>query len=77
MESININDTVHKIIEQHPTFKAVLIEAGFDKIMKKGMLESVGRVTPLKHGIKIKKVSLTDLQIIANKHGFYLSETKR
>ncbi len=77
MEAININDTVYSIIKSHPAFKAVLIEAGFDKILKKGMLESVGRVTPLKHGLKLRKVALTDLQTIANKHGFYLTETKR
>ncbi len=75
MESVNINDTVYAIIKAHPDFKSVLVEAGFDRILKKGMLESVGRFTSLKHGLKLRKVPLETLQTVANRHGFYLVET--
>ena len=75
MIPINVNDTLYVIVKKHPEFKGVLVEAGFDRILKKGMLESVGRFTPLKHGLKLKKIALETLQNTANKHGFYLVET--
>jgi len=72
MESVDINQRVHTIVKENPEFKDVLLEAGFDKVAKKGMLETVGRITTLKQALKMRGVALEELQKIANRHGFQL-----
>ncbi len=76
METIDINKTVKSIIDEHPEFKQVMIEIGLVKITHKNMLNTVGRFTPLKQGLKLKKIALEDLQRVANKHDFQIIETK-
>jgi len=76
MITININDTVKNIVEEHPAFKKVMNEIGLKKVMNKNMLNTVGRFTPLKHGIKIKRIPLETLQEVANKYGFLVVEPK-
>lgn len=72
MIPIDLNETVADILKTHPSFKLVLLEAGFNKLTNPVMLETVGKVTKLKHGMAMRKVPLETLQTIASKHGFIL-----
>ena len=76
METIDINDTVKSIIDTHPSFKQVMVDIGLDKVTNKNMLNTVGRFTPLKHGLKMKRVELPTLQKAANRHGFQIVDTR-
>ncbi len=73
MIAIDINETVVDILKQHPSFKRVMLEAGFNKLTHPVMLETVGKVTKLKHGMAMRRVPLDRLQSIASKHGYTLT----
>lgn len=75
MITINPNQTVYVILNKHPKFKAVLIDAGFHKLSNPAMVETMGRVTKLTHGMYLRGIDLERLSEIAKKHGFTLSHT--
>lgn len=49
---ININQTLFKIIEDHPEIRTKLIEMGFTPIANEQMLQTAGRMMPLAKGAK-------------------------
>ncbi|MFU8787224.1 MAG: DUF1858 domain-containing protein [Candidatus Izemoplasmataceae bacterium] len=74
MKKININDHVYSIVQTHPEVKDILVNLGFDKITKPGMLESVGRFMTLKAGAKFRKVEMDQLKKAFLEKGFELEE---
>ena len=73
MNIIQLHDTVFDILKKSPAFKQVLLDAGFHKLTNPVMLETVGRVTPLVHGMRLRGVSYEALSDIAKRYGFTLS----
>jgi len=71
---INWNDTVYKIVKAHPDLLMILHDLGFEKIVKKGMLESVGRFMTLKQGASSKGITQDTIEKAFNNHQYTLEE---
>lgn len=50
MNTIDINQPIAEIIDQHPELLETFIDLGFKPIASKAMRESVGRIISLKNG---------------------------
>jgi len=74
MIKINPNDTVYNICKTYPEVKNILASIGFTRIVKKGMLESVGKFMTLKKGAQLKNISLESIQKALLEHGYQLEE---
>lgn len=61
-QKININQTVYQIIAEHPDLKAHLIAMGFSPLANDKMLQTVGRMMPLKTGAR--QIDLPVAQLI-------------
>lgn len=76
MHYINLEHTIYDILSQYPTFKMVLVEAGFTQVQDPLMLNTVGKIVTLKQGLKIKNVPLEAIEKVANKHHFTILNDK-
>ena len=74
MQKINPNDSVYTICKTHPETKNILAELGFDLILKKNMLETVGKFMTLKKGANRKNIPLKTIQEAFKKQGYQLEE---
>lgn len=74
MIKINPNDTVYSICKTYPEIKNILASIGFTRIVKMGMLESVGKFMTLKKGAQLKKISLESIQKALLEEGYQLEE---
>ncbi|HFR3797868.1 DUF1858 domain-containing protein [Streptococcus suis] len=70
MNTIDLNLPVAEIINQHPEVKDILIELGFSPLANPAMLHTVGKVTSLKMGSKMTKISLKQIQQTLEWNGY-------
>ncbi len=70
MKKIDANQSVYQLVKDHPAIREILVELGFDKIIKGGMLESVGRFMTLKKGINHKKKDAQAIKQAFNAEGY-------
>ncbi len=74
MKTINLSDSVYKLVKENPDLKNLLAELGFKDILLPGMLDTAGRMMTIEKGAKMKKI---DLEIIKEKfkeHGYQVAE---
>lgn len=67
---IDIHQTVYDITSAHPEFKAVLIEAGFTKIIDPSALNTMGKIMTLEKGLIFRGISIDDLESISHRFNF-------
>ncbi|HFR3410737.1 DUF1858 domain-containing protein [Streptococcus suis] len=70
MNTIDLNLPVAEIINQHPEVKDILVELGFKPLANPAMLHTVGKVTSLKMGSKMTKISLKQIQQTLEWNGY-------
>ncbi|HFR3769730.1 TPA: DUF1858 domain-containing protein [Streptococcus suis] len=70
MNTIDLNLPVAEIINQHPEVKDILVELGFSPLANPAMLHTVGKVTSLKMGSKMTKISLKQIQQTLEWNGY-------
>lgn len=72
MKKINGNKTVFVLIQENPELKDILVDLGFSPLNDPKMLNTVGRMMPLKNGAKQINITLDQLQAELNEAGFEL-----
>lgn len=56
MEAINRNEKLYNIVNKYPDVKEIMVELGFNDIVKPGMLQSMGKIMTIKKGVKAKNI---------------------
>lgn len=74
MKTININETVYHLIQQHPELKDILVQLGFTPLQNDKMLQTVGRMMPLKKGAEQIGLDQDKLAVELEKNGFQTEE---
>lgn len=70
MKKIDPSKTIYTLVKSDEAILNIMIECGFDKIAKKGMIESVGRLMTLDAGIKLRKLDPAFVKEHFAKHGY-------
>lgn len=70
MNTIDLNLPVAEIINQHPEVKEILVELGLKPLANPAMLNTVGKVTSLRTGSKMTKISLDRIQQVLECNGY-------
>lgn len=58
---IDITQSVHSLIEQHPDLLDILVELGFTPLANPAMRNTIGKTISLKQGCKIIRIDETEL----------------
>ncbi|MBS3991376.1 MAG: DUF1858 domain-containing protein [Erysipelothrix sp.] len=69
---IDVQQSVYDIINAYPGFKAVMIEAGFTKLVDSNMLNTMGKIMTLEKGLMLRGIDIVDLERISNTFNFTL-----
>lgn len=74
MKQIDSNKTVYQLIKENPELKAILVNLGFTPLEDDKMLNTVGRMMPLKRGAKQVGIGQEKLIETLNQHGYEVKE---
>ncbi|MBM6614757.1 DUF1858 domain-containing protein [Desemzia sp. RIT804] len=74
MKKINLNNTVYQLIQQYPELKNILVQLGFAPLQNEHLLNTVGRMMPLRKGAEQIGLNVSDLIVQLEKHGFTIEE---
>lgn len=72
-KKIDLSKSVYELTKAYPELIELLAELGFTEITKKAMLNSVGRLTTIPKGAKMKNVSMIDIVTTLMSNGFELA----
>lgn len=70
MKKIDLNKSIYEVVKENPEVVEILYDLGFTEIKKKAMLHSIGKLTSLPKGCKIRGIEL-DKVILALKDADY------
>lgn len=71
-KKIDLNKTVFELVNEYPELVDIMVSLGFTEITKKAMLNSVGRITTIPKGAKMKGISMMDIVGTLMSNGFEL-----
>lgn len=71
-KKIDLNKTVYELVSEYPELTDIMYNLGFTEITKKAMLNSVGRITTIPKGAKMKGISMMDVVSALMSNGFEL-----
>ena len=74
-KKLDLNKTVYDLVQEYPELVDILKELGFSEITKTAMLHSVGRMTTIPKGAKMKKISMMSVVSALMQNGFELVGT--
>lgn len=74
MKKINLNETVYQLIQQYPELKNILVQFGFTPLENERLLNSVGRMMPLRKGAEQIGLDVSELISKLKDHGFTVEE---
>ena len=74
MKTIDLNQSIHSMVQSYPEIKEILLLLGFTDIVKPGMLQTVGKFMTLKKGAELKSISLTSIKEAFKEKGFIFKE---
>lgn len=72
-KKIDLSKSVYELTKAYPELIELLAELGFTEITKRAMLNSVGRLTTIPKGAKMKNVSMIDIVTTLMSNGFELA----
>lgn len=72
MIEVSLEDTVYKIIKDHPEVKEIMIELGFDNIVKPKLLKTVGKLMTISKGCMMQGIELYKVQEMFEINGLEL-----
>lgn len=71
-KKIDLNKTVFELTSEYPELIDIMAGLGFSEITKKVMLNSVGRITTIPKGAKLKGIPVMDVIAVLMANGFEL-----
>jgi DUF438 domain-containing protein len=71
-KKIDLNKSVYELTKEYPELIDIMAGLGFTEITKKAMLNSVGKLTTIPKGAKMKNISMTDVVTTLMSKGFEL-----
>ncbi len=72
LKKLDLNKSVYELVQEYPELVDILKELGFTEITKPAMLHSVGRMTTIPKGAKMKKISMMKVVPALMSNGFEL-----
>ena len=72
-KKIDLTKSVYELTKDYPELIDILAGLGFTEITKKAMLNSVGRLTTISKGAKMKNISMTDVVTALMSNGFEIA----
>ena len=69
-KKIDFNKTVFELVSEYPELIDIMANLGFTEITKKAMLNSIGRLTTIPKGAKMKGISMIDIVAAFMSNGF-------
>ena len=67
---LNSKMSIYDMIKQYPEISDIMVELGFESIIKPGMLASMGKVMTLEKGSKMKNIEWDLIVKTFDKFGF-------
>ncbi len=71
-KKLDLNKPVYDLVQEYPELADILKELGFSEITKPAMLHSVGRITTIPKGAKMRKISMMKVVPALMSNGFDL-----
>ncbi|MBQ7147091.1 MAG: DUF438 domain-containing protein [Lachnospiraceae bacterium] len=71
-KKIDLNKSVYELTQEYPELIGIMAGLGFTEITKKPMLHSVGKITTIPKGAKMKNISMMDVVTTLMGKGFEL-----
>ncbi len=71
-KKLDLNRPVYELVQEYPELVDVLKELGFAEITKPAMLHSVGRITTIPKGAKMRNISMMKIVPVLMSYGFEL-----
>ncbi len=72
-KKLDLNKSVYELVKEYPELKDLLKELGFAEITKPGMLQSMGRMTTIPKGAKMRGISMMEVVPALMSHGYELT----
>ncbi len=71
-KQLDLNKSVYELVQEYPELVDILKELGFTEITKPAMLHSVGRMTTIPKGAKLRHISMMKVVPALMRNGFEL-----
>ncbi len=71
-KKLDLGKPVYDLVQEYPDLTEILAELGFSEITKPAMLHSVGRITTIPKGAKMRKISMMEVVTELMSNGFEL-----
>lgn len=75
-KTIDFSRSVYELVTEYPELADIMAELGFTEIKKPAMLHSVGKLTTIPKGAKMKNIPMEKVVMALMEHGFTLSGEK-
>lgn len=67
---LDLNQSVYELCNQYPEIISIMVEIGFENVIKPSVLQTVGRVMTLPKGCRMKGISLDTVKEAFQHNGF-------
>ena len=71
-KKLDLNKTVYELTQEYPELIDIMTELGFSEITRKAILHSVGKITTIPQGAKMKNIPMMDVVTTLMGKGFEL-----
>ena len=75
-KKIDLSKSVYELVREYPELAEVMAGMGFTEITKKLVLNSVGRMTTIPQGAKMKGFDLENVLKILRENGFEVEQSR-
>ncbi|MDO4621130.1 MAG: DUF438 domain-containing protein, partial [Lachnospiraceae bacterium] len=72
-KKLDLSKPVFELVQEYPELTDILKDLGFTEITKTAMLHSVGRITTIPKGAKMRGISMMKVVMTLMRHGFELT----
>lgn len=76
MKQIDLSKSVYELVSEYPELAEVMAGLGFTEITKKLVLNSVGRITTIPKGAKMKGIPMETILAAFKEHGFEVAQSR-
>lgn len=70
MKHLDLTKTVYELTKEYPELIGIMAQLGFKEITKKAMLNSVGKLTTIPKGAKMKGIPMERIVSVLRENGF-------
>ena len=67
---LDLNQSVYELCNQYPEIISIMVEIGFENVIKPSVLQTAGRVMTLPKGCRMKGISLDTVKEAFQHNGF-------